>query len=151
MDYKKCASRWKIDKNLSESYNFSDHYIMEILFDFNPMIYDIPDRITWNFDENKIKIFQQNVKLNMEKWTYYYDKLYLDKNSLNKLIELFQLLFVQSCIDTFGFKKYNGNNFQWLSKKVLDLLEKRKKIQNNLSHLVSQVKRKKKGRCGKIY
>ena len=61
MDCKKYASRWKIDKNLVEEYNFSDHYIMEILFDFNPLVYDIPDSITWNFDESLIKQFQKKM------------------------------------------------------------------------------------------
>ena len=40
--------------------------------------------------------------------------------------------------------KYNSNNFKWLSNKVLNLLEKRKEIKNNLSHLISQIKRKRK-------
>ena len=61
---KRFISRWKIHKDLSLSTDWSkkmiewsDHYIMESLFDFRPVVYDIPDRLTWNFDETKIKDF----------------------------------------------------------------------------------------------
>ena len=142
MEFQKYVSRWKIHKHLSESYDFSDHYIMEILFNFNPIVYDIPDRITWNFDEELINDFCKDIKINMDKWKNYYDQLWMDMNKLNQLVELFQLLFIQSCINIFGFKTYNSNNFQWISKKVLDLIDTRKQVKNKLSHLIAQLKKK---------
>ena len=144
MDFKKYVARWKVDKSLSDSYDFSDHYVMEVLLDFNPFVFDIPDRITWNFDESLKTEFCENVQVNMDKWKKYYDCLHMDKNNLNRLVELFQLLFIEACIETFGFRKYNSNEFQWLSKKVLNLIEQRKQIKNKISHLIAQLKKQRK-------
>ena len=141
---KRFISRWKIHKDLSVINNWSDHYIMETLIDLNPIVYDIPDRVTWNFDEDLIDDFKKNIKSKMIIWRLYYNDLYMDKTKLNQLAELFQLLFVQSCTEVFGFKYYNSNNFNWVSKKVMNLIEQRKKIKNQLSHLIAQLKRKSK-------
>ena len=82
------------------------------------------------------------MKLKMEKWKTFYDELYMDKSKLDQLVELFQLLFCQSCYEIFGFKYYNSNEFKWISKKVLRLLDDKKKWKNKLSHLIAQTKRK---------
>ena len=54
MEARRFIVRWKVHKDLSESYDFSDHYILESLFNFNPMVIVTPDRITWYFDEKLI-------------------------------------------------------------------------------------------------
>ena len=66
------------------------------------------------------------------------------KENVNKLVEYFQLLFVQCGIGIFGFKYYNSQDFNTLSKKAIVLMEEKKRISNQLSHLISQLKRKSK-------
>ena len=63
---------------------------------------------------------------------------------MNKLVELFQLLFEQCGIETFGFKYYNSKDFNTLSNKVIKLMDKRKIFKNKLSHLIHQLRRKSK-------
>ena len=45
------------------------------------------------------------MKEKMIKWKSFYDTLHYEKKNVNKLVELFQLLFVQASIETFGFKQ----------------------------------------------
>ena len=40
--------------------------MIETLLDFNPIVYDVPDRITWNFDESLENEFCKNVQSNIE-------------------------------------------------------------------------------------
>ena len=94
MDFRKNIARWKIHKDLTDSYNFSDHYIMESLVNFNPIVVVIPDRITWDFDEQLIGDFKKEMKIKMEKWKLFFNKLKNEKKNVNKLVEYFQLLFV---------------------------------------------------------
>ena len=136
--------RWKVHKELSEQYNFSDHYIMESLINLNPIVINIPDRITWNFDDDLIDEYNDNMAKKMKKWKIYYDNISDDKRNVNKLVELFQLLFVQASIETFGFKYYNVKNFNYLTKKMSKLIDDKRKLSNQLSHLIYQIKRKSK-------
>ena len=127
LEMKRFVVRWKIHKELSDSYNFSDHFIMESLINLNPIVFDVPDRITWDFDESLIGEFNKDIKLKMDKWKNYYDHLKDDKKNVNQLVELFQLLFVQSCMEIFGFKYYNSKDFSYLSKKVQKLIDDKEK------------------------
>ena len=144
MEFRKNVVRWKIYKDLSDNYNFSDHYIMESLINFNPIVINTPDRITWDFDEQLIGDFNKEMIIKMEKWKSFYNKLKNDKKIVNKLVELFQLLFVQCGIEIFGFKYYNSKDFNTLSNKVIKLMDKRKIFKNKLSHLIHQLRRKSK-------
>ena len=142
MEAKRFNVRWKIHKDLTESYDFSDHYILESLINFNPIVIEIPDRITWDFDEKLINEYNENMQVKMNKWKKYYDVLCNEKKNVNKLVELFQLLFVQASIETFGFKYYNSNNFNYMTKKMMVLIDEKRKLKNKLSHLIYQIKRK---------
>ena len=142
LEHRNTVARWKVHKDLRQRHNFSDHYVLEILLKVNPIMNDTPDRITWNFDENKIDEFNENLKIKMKKWRFFYDRLKYQKRSVNKLTSLFQLLFVQAGMDVFGLKKYNSQAFKWISKKVLNLIEQKKKVCHQLSHLIAQLKRK---------
>ena len=146
MESRKNIVRWKTYKDLTDSYNFSDHYIMESLINFNPIVIDSPNKITWNFDESLIKEFNKEMKIKMIKWKTFYDKMKKKRSNVNKLVEYFQLLFVQCDIEIFGFKYYNSKNFNILSKKVIDLMSNRKKIMNQLAHLIRQLKKKSKNK-----
>ena len=141
LELKRFVVRWKIHKELSDSYNFSDHYIMESLINLNPIVFDVPDRITWNFDESLIRVFNEDIKLKMNKWKIYYDHLKNDRKNVNQLVELFQLFFVQSCMEIFGFKYYNSKDFSYLTKKVQKLIDDKRKVKNKLSHLIFQMKK----------
>ena len=139
MESRKNIVRWKTYKNLTDSYNFSDRQIVESLINFNPIVIDNPDRITWDFDETLINDFNNEMKIKMEKWKLFYDKMKMDKSNVNKLVEYFQLLFVQCGIEIFGLKYYNSKDLNILSKKVVDLMSNRKKVMNQLSHLIHQL------------
>ena len=119
-------------------------YIIESLINLNPIVINIPDKITWNFDEDLIEEYNDNMKKKMKKWKIYYDNISNDKENVNKLVELFQLLFVQASIETFGFKYYNVKDFNYLTKKMSKLIDDKRKLSNQLSHLIYQIKRKSK-------
>ena len=46
------------------------------------------------------------------------------------------------CLNLLKRIEYNSNDFKWISRKVLNLIEKRKVVKNRLSHLNAQVKKK---------
>ena len=46
IESKRNVVRWKIYKDLTNAYNFSDHYLMESLINFNPIVINNPDKIT---------------------------------------------------------------------------------------------------------
>ena len=68
MESRRNIVRWKVYKDLSDAYNFSDHYLMESLINFNPIVNHNPDKITWDFDEKLINEFNNEMKNKMEKW-----------------------------------------------------------------------------------
>ena len=146
IESKKNVVRWKIYKDLTTAYDFSDHYLMESLINLNPVVIDNPDKITWDFDQMLIKDFNNEMEKKMIKWKLYYDTMNMEKKNVNKLVEYFQLLFVQCGIKIFGFKYYNSKNFNTLSKKVIKLMNNKKIVSNKLSHLIRQLKKKSKYR-----
>ena len=56
-----------MNHHIPTEYNFSDHFIMESLINFNPIVIDIPDRITWDFDEQLIGDFNREMIIKMDK------------------------------------------------------------------------------------
>ena len=63
---------WKVDRELFDQNNYSDHFCLILEFDINFFIEKAIDRYTWRFDCNKNHIFRKLVAKYMEKWLYFY-------------------------------------------------------------------------------
>ena len=142
MDIKNNVERWSIHKDLRINYNFSDHYVLQTLVNINPIFVITPNKITWNFDKSKINDFKNDLKDKMNIWYQQFIIYKDDENMVDHLVNLFQLLFVQSSIDIFGFKVYNDHQYKWVTNKLLNLIEKKKKLKRKFSRLMRQIKRK---------
>ena len=77
MDAKRFNVRWKVHKDLTESCNFSDHCIIESLINLNPIVIDIPDRITWNFNDKLIDVYNGAVVYDVISKMQFFPSIYL--------------------------------------------------------------------------
>ena len=120
---------------------FSDHRGMIITLNLDPIINITPNRITWNFDESKINLFQQALIPKMLDWYNMYEKLKDDPNNLDILVEYFQMSFVSTAQEIFGYKRYSSGSVNWVDKNVRDILIEKKKIRNKISHIIYKMKK----------
>ena len=129
--------------------NISDHYTMVTKLHFDPICNETPSNLTWNFQTNKIQEVKNVVSQYMEEWKTSYDLHWHDRNYVDSLAELFQLLIFKAGYNVFGLKKYCKNMINAVSIKTKRLMEEKHKISNKLSNLLKRIKKRYHGRISK--
>ena len=107
----------------------------------DPRINDKPDRLTWNFNEDKKKDLQKEITKKMKLWNIEYERYKDEPDKIDQLVEYFQLLITTTAQEVLRYKRYNGNNVNWVDSKVYEILKSKKKIKNKISHLLHQMKK----------
>ena len=74
---------------------FSDHYCMIVRLNFNPNYRQFVDTIIWNFDEKLIWKYQCKLEYYMNGWRKYFRKHNKNKQNMEKLVKLFQMVINQ--------------------------------------------------------
>ena len=131
----------KHGKNSDET-DFSDHRGIIMIINSDPKIKVRPNRITWNLDIKLVSKFNDELKEKMKEWKMAYDKLYHSIENVDLLVEYFQLIIVDTARRIFGFKKFCDDSVNWIDKKIHRLLEKKRKLGNNISHEIYKIKKK---------
>ena len=121
---------------------FSDHEPMIMVLNFDPLIKKKPDRIAWNLDEKKKKKFCEKLKIAMKEWRVQYEQNKKNEKAVDLLTEYFQLQIVTVAREVFGYKKFNHQSMNWIDREFKQLLKKKKKITNKISHIYGKIKKK---------
>ena len=129
-------------KRFGEVIPFSDHRGLITVLNFDPKIKVKPNRITWNFDENKIPEFKKVLIPLMIDWRKEYELHKDNIEMVDSLVEYFQLAIVHAAMDVFGFKTFNNESVNWADRRIHVWLIKKKRITNYISHLISKMKKK---------
>ena len=136
-------------EQLNNRITISDHYAMITQLHFDPICNEVPTSLTWNFQTNKIQEFKNVLSNYMEEWKLSYDLYCHDKNYVDTLTELFQLLILKAGYNVFGLKKYCKNMINMISTKTKRLMEEKHKMSNKLSNLLKRIKKRYHGRISK--
>ena len=134
-----------IDRN-GKKKRYSDHRGIIMVLNSDPRLKLKPTRVTWNLDVKKVPKFREKLLPKINEWNKAYDILHDKKENVNLLVEYFQLIIVETAREVFGFKKFNGESVNWVDKKVHNLLQKKKKIGNKISHDTYKIKKRFKNR-----
>ena len=72
----------------------------------DPEMNEPPDRISWNFDEKKKKLLQNEIKKKMKLWNMEYERHKNNPDKVDQLVEYFQLLLTTTAQKILGFRKF---------------------------------------------
>ena len=102
------STRYKNTVNGKVVIDFSDHRAMVAKMALDPRINDIPDKISWNFDESKKQKLQNEIKIKMRIWEKEYEKHKDDPDKIDQLVEMFQLLITTTAQSVLGYRRYQS-------------------------------------------
>ena len=120
---------------------FSDHRGMVAVLCLDHEMNEPPDRISWNFDEKKKKLLQNEIKKKMKLWNMEYERHKNNPDKIDQLVEYFQLLLTTTAQKILGFRKFNSQSINWIDNTIYDILKEKRKIKNKISHLLSKIKK----------
>ena len=116
---------------------FSDHFCIVIKFDFNIKL-DNDIKYTWRFNPKRDYLYQKEIKQNMKEWFKYYLTYRNDSESLNDLVEYFEILIRKAAINAYGIKVYNKNNKKLISNEEKRLKRKYNKISKKYNKIIKR-------------
>ena len=109
---------------------FSDHRGMISVLCLDPQINESPDHISWNFDEKKKKLLQNEMKKKMKLWCIEYELYKDDPSKIDHLVEYFQLLITTTAQKILGFRRFNSQSTNWVDNSIYDILKEKRKVKN---------------------